>query len=103
MAKNGNPVKHMSGKDFQDVRLTTLEEKAQFVGETSPKGKEVNRSLREEGITEGEEHALIRKAIMHLITKHGDQNDPELAEFIAFYNKVEAAKAVFDENQNRGV
>jgi len=97
-----NKAKVLTGAEFQEVRLNNLEEKAQFTGEESAKGKAVNHSLRERHITEGEEHALIRKALMHIIAKHGDENDPELAEFIAYYNAVEEIKVEVESNEHPG-
>ena len=37
---------------------------------------------------------------MYLIQKHGDENDPELAGFIAYYNSVEEAKQEVEEQAN---
>ena len=100
MGKENNPVKFMSGAEFQNVELIKLQEKAQFVGEESAKGKEVNRALREAHITEGDEHSILRKAIMLLINKYGGNDDPDFAEFIAFYNLVEEKKDEYDAREN---
>ena len=38
---------------------------------------------------------------MYLIEKHGDSNDSELAEFVAYFNNVERVKAEVEEQANR--
>ena len=74
---------------------------AEFSGELTEKGKSVNRGIRDLGISKGEELAIMRKALMYLIEKHGDSNDSELAEFVAYFNKVERVKAEVEEQANR--
>ena len=68
-------------------------EATEFSGENSEKGKEVNRGLKDLGITKGEELAIIRKAIRHLISKYGAENDEELEEFINYDSAVENVKS----------
>lgn len=88
-----------------EERIANLEEEhkkaAEFVGEHTEKGKAVNRGLQDLGISKGEELAIMRKALMYLIEKHGDSNDSELAEFVAYFNKVERVKAEVEEQANR--
>ena len=75
--------------------------RTEFTEEKTEKGKEVNRGIKELGLTKGEELAIMRKALMYLIEKHGDSNDSELAEFVAYSNKVERVKAEVEEQANR--
>ena len=75
--------------------------RTEFTEEKTEKGKEVNRGIKELGLTKGEELAIMRKALMYLIEKHGDSNDSELAEFVAYFNKVERVKAEVEEQANR--
>ena len=87
-----------------EQRVDDLEKKVmagtEFAEENTEKGKAVNRCLKDKGITKGDENAIVRKAIMYLIQKHGDENDPELAGFIAYYNSVEEAKQEVEEQAN---
>lgn len=73
----------------------------EFSKELTEKGKQVNRGIKDLGISKGEELAIIRKAIKHLIDKHGDENDQELAEFVEYYNKVEQVKAEVESQENK--
>jgi len=80
-----------------EQRVIDLEQKVmqgtEFTEENTEKGKAVNRGLKDKGITKGDENAIVRKALMYLIRKHGDENDPELADFISYFNAVEEVKA----------
>lgn len=80
-----------------EQRVTDLEKKVnsatEFSGELTEKGKSVNRGLKDKNITKGEELAIIRKAVKHLINKYGAENDPELAEFLSYNEAVELTKA----------
>ena len=82
-----------------DERITELEKKVlplvEFAGEDTEKGKEINRSLKGKGFSKGEELAIIRKAVRYLIQKHGDDADPELSEFINYFDTVEETKAEY--------
>ncbi len=86
-----------------EERVADLEKQVmqgtEFTEENTEKGKSVNRGLKDKGITKGDENAIVRKAIMYLIQKHGDENDPELADFIAYFNTVEEVKAEVQENE----
>ena len=88
-----------------EERLERIEKelglKVEFADELTEKGKSVNRGIRDLGISKGEELAIMRKALMYLIEKHGDSNDSELAEFVAYFNKVERVKAEVEEQANR--
>ena len=44
--------------------------------------------------------SLARHISMYLIRKHGDENDPELADFISYFNAVEEVKADVEEQEN---
>lgn len=93
------------------VKLTTEErlerlEKAilplvEFSGEQTEKGKKVNRGLKEKGFSKGEELAIMRKALMYLIEKHGDSSDSELAEFVSYYNQVEMVKVEVENEEHK--
>ena len=61
----------------------------EFSKELTEKGKQVNRGIKDLGISKGEELAIIRKAIKHLIDKHGDENDQELETIIKVLEKSE--------------
>lgn len=86
-------VETLTASQFLQKQVVEMDERTQFVGEKMAFGKEVNRRLTEDGVSPYEQLGIMRKAIMHLITKHGDENDPELAEFIAFDEKVEQIKS----------
>lgn len=85
-------------------RVSDLEKKVmsetEFTSELTEKGKAVNRGLKDKGISKGDENAIVRKTLMYLIRKHGDENDPELASFIAYYNSVEEVKSEQENNKN---
>lgn len=87
-----------------EQRVIDLEQKVmqgtEFTEENTEKGKAVNRGLKDKGITKGDENAIVRKALMYLIRKHGDENDEELADFISYFNAVEEVKADVEEQEN---
>ena len=85
------------------IKTLTLEERIEqlekvlfpvieFSGEITEKGKKVNRAIKDKGISKGEELAIIRKAVMCLITKHNLENDSDLQEFVSYFNNIEAIK-----------
>jgi len=74
--------------DLEKVVLPQIE----FAGEKDANAKEINRGLKDAGYTKGEENAIVRKALHYLIAKHGDEEDPELAEFMAYFNAAERVK-----------
>ena len=94
----------LQGKSLEE-RVAELEKvllaHTEFATENSEKSKAINRGLKDKGYTKGEENAIVRKAIMHLIQKHGDQADAELFEFIQYYNDVEQVKVDFANEQNK--
>lgn len=94
-------LKVLTAQDRVENLEHELQAKAEFTGEFTEKGKQVNRGIRDLGISKGEELAIMRKALMYLIEKHGDSNDSELAEFVAYFNKVERVKAEVEEQANR--
>lgn len=67
----------------------------EFATESNEKAKAINRGLKDKGYFKGEELALHRKAIKHLIEKYGASNDAELKEFIDYYNAAEEIKLDF--------
>ena len=97
--------KEMLKEKTLEERVADLEKQlkstTEFACEQTEKGKKVNRGLKDKGFSKGEELAIMRKAVMHLIAKHGDENDSELAEFVEYYNQVESVKLEVANEENR--
>ena len=94
-------LKKLSTEERLELLEKEIKPHIEFGGELTEKGKKVNRGLKDKGISKGEELAILRKALMYLIEKHGDSNDSELAEFVAYYNKVEQVKADVEKDENK--
>lgn len=88
-----------------EQRVADLEKevkiKTEFAEEETEKSKAINRGLKDKHYTKGEENAIVRKALMHLIDKYGCQNDAELQEFMTYFNAVEEIKAEVLESEER--
>lgn len=97
--------KEMLKEKTLEERVADLEKQlkstTEFACEQTEKGKKVNRGLKDKGFSKGEELAIMRKAVMRLIAKHGDENDSELAEFVEYYNQVESVKLEVANEENK--
>ena len=80
---------------------TEVEANSDIVKENTSNGVAVGSGLREEGYTAGEEKALVRKAIYHLLVKLNLINEPEFAEFIKYHETAEEIKKELKEGGMR--
>lgn len=93
-------IKHVKAGEQAAIALIKANNADGRTKDSSEHGQRISDGIRLEGISLQAEHAIVRKALMHIITKYHLEEDAELAEFIAYYEAVEAIKAQVREQEN---
>ena len=82
-------------------RNANVDANTEAIQEKNSKSSEINNEIRSEGYTNGEEKAIVRKAIYKLLVEFNLVDNLEFQEFINYNTSVENIKKEVNEGGRR--